>query len=700
MPRPDTPLHQLLDAAVARYRAGDFGAAQSLCEQALHAQPESARALHLAGLIAKQHAHWAQAIEYLARANQTEAHNPFILRDLAETYRQAGDSAAALPLLRLAIERAPELPDLYSALGLCSEAQGDFAAAVRAHAQVVALLPRSAAAHNNLGGAQRRAGDHEAAKSSFEAALALEPRLADACYNLGNLALEASQFDAAIAAFARYVDIDPGNPPAWNNLGAACLKTGAHARAIACFATAAGLAPGHPAAVNHAITLLHLGQQEAALAAFAAIQTAQANNPTYWRYYAMALLYLPDQAQTLRAVLQEFNQRFVLPLLSQTEPAWDFTPSKATTLRKLRIGYLSSDFREHPVARNLLPVLQHHDRSRFEIFLYASIGAPDAMTAQLQQACDHFQMVSHLDDASLAKQMREQGLDVLVLLAWRFDTNRPLVAAHRPAPVCVSYHDPGSSGMASIHYLIGDKILAPKSSAAEISERVLHLPSYYLHLPPTSAPPVTSLPSLEKNGLCFASFNNPAKLQPSVIALWAELLKRLPDARLVLKYQNIFADAYVREPLAAQFTALGVEPERVRFIAAQESLEDHLARYGEVDISLDPVPFNGSTTSFESLWMGVPIITLRGDTMVGRWGASILTQLGLSDWIASDSEAYLSIAAHWAQNQTDLSRLRADLRVRVATSRLCDAPRYTRHWERALRAMCARAGSKSPTRPV
>lgn len=691
MPRPDSPVNQLLDSAVAHYRAGDLRQAEALCQQALQAQPQSARALHLAGLINKQNGGLASAIALLSRANQAEPHNPFILRDLAEAHRQNGDAAKALPLLRLAIERAPELPDLYSALGLCFEAVGDFAGAVRAHTQVVELLPNVAAAHNNLGSAQRSAGEYDAAKRSFEAALALDPRLADAWYNLGNMALQDGRFEDAVAAFSRYVDIDANNAPAWNNLAAACLKTGANARAIACFATAARLAPGHPAAVNHAITLLHLGKQEAALAAFAAIREAQANNPGYWRYYAMALLYLPGQTQTLREILQELNQRFVLPALAQTEAVFEIMPNRATATRKLRIGYLSSDFREHPVARNLLPVLQQHDRSRFEIFLYASIGAPDAMTAQLQQACDHFQMVGHIADASLAQQMREQGLDVLVLLAWRFDTNRPLVAAYRPAPVCVSYHDPGTSGMSSIQYLIADHELAPKSSAGEFSERVLRLPNYYLHLPPSSAPPVTPLPSLNKDGLCFASLNNPAKLQPAVIALWAELLKRLPDAHLILKYQNIFADAYVREPLAAQFVALGIAPERLTFIAAQESLEDHLARYGAVDISLDPFPFNGSTTTFESLWMGVPVITLRGDTLVGRWGASILTPIGLSNWIAEDSEHYLRVAEYWAHHKADLAELRAGLRERVAGSALCDAPRYTRHWERALRALLGRA---------
>lgn len=683
----------MLDSAVMRFRAGEWAQAETLCLQALQSDPQHARALHLAGMIAKQNARWAQAEDFLNRANQAEPHNPFILRDLAETLRQSGDAAVALPLLEEAIARAPELPDLYSALGLCFEALGDGPAAVRAHGHVLHLLPESAAAHNNLGSAYRLAGQHDQAKRCFENALARDPQLADAWYNLGNIALESGKFADAIVAFARYVELDPGNAPAWNNLAAACLKTGAHGRAIACFAAAANLAPGHPAAVNHAITLLHLGQQEAALAAFSAIQSQHANNPTYWRYYAMALLYMPDSAERMRAVLAEFNQRFVAPALAQTAPG-HFGQSRPSQVRpslganrKFRIGYLSSDFRDHPVARNLLPLLQQHDRSQFEIFLYASIAQPDAMTAQLQAACDHFHLVAQISDAALAAQMRAQELDLLVVLAWRFDTNRPLVAAHKPAPLCVTYHDPGSSGMDCFHYLIADARLAPKSNAGEFSERVVRLPSYYLHQAPLDAPPVSALPSVSTAGLCFASFNNPAKIQPGVINLWAELLRLLPDARLLLKYQNMFADPYVREPFAARFAAAGIESERITFLAAQETRAQHLARYAQVDISLDTFAFNGSTTTFESLWMGVPVLSLHGASMVGRWGASILNQVNLPDWIAADELDYLRIAQLWASDKAKLAALRAGLRQRVAASALCNAPRYARHWERTLKAM-------------
>ncbi|MDP1682119.1 MAG: tetratricopeptide repeat protein [Burkholderiales bacterium] len=683
MPRPDTPLNQQLDTAVARYRAGDLAQAEALCAQALAEKPDHARALHLAGAIAKQSGQIQAACDFLARANQAEAHNPFILRDLAEAMRLAGQPEQALSLLEQAIHRAPELPDLFSALGLTCEALGQIDAAIRAHTRAAELLPQHAGAQNILGSAYRKAGKLAEAQRHFEAALALDPRMADALYNLGNVALETGQYAAAIAAYSRYVEVDPNNAQGWNNLAAACLKNRAYARAIACFDTAVRIQANHPAALNLAITLTHLGRHEEALAAFERCKEAQAGNPNYWRYYAMALLYLPNTDAALRSVLQEINQRFAAPIFAKaTAPT-----TKPLAGRKLRIGYVSSDFREHPVARNLLPVLQQHDRARFEIYLYANIGAPDAMSERLMATSDQFRLISQLNDAQAAEQIREDEIDVLVILAWRFDVNRPLIAAHRAAPVCVNFHDPGTTGMSGFDYVIADSVLVPKRGTQWFSERVARLPSYYLHQPLSDAPLVNPLPALQNGYLTFASFNNPAKLNAAVIALWSQLLTALPSARLILKYKELFADPYVREHVTTQFAQHGISADRLTLDAADESAADHLARYHAVDISLDPFPFNGSTTSFESLWMGVPVLTLAGEAMVSRWGASILTRAGLTELITDNESSFLQAAQTFAADLPRLAALRGSLRSQVEASALCDAPRYTRHWERLLRCM-------------
>ena len=317
MPRPNTPLNRQLDTAVARFRAGDLIQAEALCTQALAHQPDHARALHLAGVISKQVGQLQAAVDFLARANQAELHNPFILRDLAEALRLIGQPEAALSLLEEAIHHAPELPDLFSALGLTCEALGQIDAAIRAHSRAAELLPQHAGAQNILGSAYRKAGQLAEAQRHFEAALVLDPRLADALFNLGNIALESGQYTAAIAAYSRYVELDPNNAPGWNNLAAACLKNRAYARAIACFDTASRIQPSHPAGLNLAVTLTHLGRHEEAMAAFERCRSTQAGNPNYWRYYAMALLYLPGTDAALRRVLHELDQRFAAPIYAQ-----------------------------------------------------------------------------------------------------------------------------------------------------------------------------------------------------------------------------------------------------------------------------------------------------------------------------------------------------------------------------------------------
>ena len=689
MPRPDTPVNKRLDAAVAYYRAGDLAQAEALCAAVLVEHTKHARALHLAGVIAKQSKQLQAAVEYLSRANQAEAHNPFILRDLAEAMRLIGEPEAALTLLEQAIHHAPTLPDLFSALGLSCEALGQIDAAIRAHTRAAELLPQHAGAQNILGSIYRKAGKPTEAQRHFEAALMLDPHLVDALFNLGSLTLESGQYAAAVDAYSRYVALNPNNAPAWNNLAAACLKSRAYARAIACFDTASRIQPSHTAGLNLAVTLTHLGRHKEALAAFERCRDAQAGNPNYWRYYAMALLYLPDTDAALRKVLHEFDQRFIAPIYTQaTKPT-----TKALAGRKLRIGYVSSDFREHPIARNLLPVLQQHDRSRFEIYLYANIGAPDAMSERLMQVSDEFRLINLLNDTEAAAQIREDEIDVLVILAWRFDVNRPLVAAHRPAPVCISFHDPGTTGMHGFDYVIADSVLVPKRSMQWFSERVLRLPSYYLHQPISDAPPVNELPALKNSYLTFASFNNPAKLNAAVIALWSQLLTVLPTARLILKYKDLFADVYVRENIAHQFMEHGINVERLSFDAADESIAAHLARYHAIDICLDTFPFNGSTTTFESLWMGVPVLTLAGEAMVSRWGAALLTQVGLTEYIAFNEGDYLRTAERLAADPTRLAALRGMLRGQVQVSSLCNAPRYTRHVERLLRCVSNRNAS-------
>jgi protein O-GlcNAc transferase len=287
-------------------------------------------------------------------------------------------------------------------------------------------------------------------------------------------------------------------------------------------------------------------------------------------------------------------------------------------------------------------------------------------------------------DAQVAEQVMADGIDVLVLLAGRFDRNRPLVASHRAAPVQVSFHDPGTSGVPGMDYLIADPVLVPRRPQERFSERVVRLPWFYIHAPLAEVA-IGESPSQGTGRVTFGSFNNPAKVSAEVLGLWRRVLEAVPGSVLRVRFKNWFSNAGLRARFEA---ALGAA--RVEFETAEAGLEGHLGSYNGIDVGLDPYPFTGSTTTFEALWMGVPVVTLLGESMAGRWSGSMLRAVGLDDLVASSAEDYVRVAAALAGATARRAALRASLRERVRRSPLCDGAGRARQLERLYRALWRR----------
>ena len=351
---------------------------------------------------------------------------------------------------------------------------------------------------------------------------------------------------------------------------------------------------------------------------------------------------------------------------------------------------MSSDFRYHPVGRNIVPLIGCHDRSKFEIYLYGNVLRPDSVTEWFKSTADAWRSIVGVTDQAAAEMIRHDEIDILVLLAGRFDDNRPLIAAYRAAPVQVSFHDPVTSGLKAMDYLFTDHGLSPRDTKEQFTERLVHLPTFYVHPPSINKPDVGLLPAREKGYVTFGSFNNPSKVNEKVVALWARVLHAVPGSRLTMKYQNIFENESLRRRFLSLFLAHGIEAQRLDLVSASDTGEQHMARYAAIDIALDTFPFTGSTTTFEALWMGVPVITLLGDHMVARWSGAILKKLHLDELIANTEAEYVEIVQGLAQNLDHLESLRAGLRERVAKSPLCDEKRRARQIERAYRWMWAK----------
>ena len=365
----------------------------------------------------------------------------------------------------------------------------------------------------------------------------------------------------------------------------------------------------------------------------------------------------------------------------------DSLTNDPTPDRRLRVGYLSSDFRDHPVGHNILPLFTSHDRMKFEVYCYADVMRPDGMTELFQSTTDHWHTIVGKSDAEVSKMVGADGIDVLVCLAGRFDSNRPLVCAHRAAPVQVSYHDGPTSGLEEMDYLLTDNFLNPPDTKEMFTEELYRLPVFFQYPPIEEAPPVVAPPSAQAGFITFGSFNNPAKVNDEVIRLWAEVLKSVAGSRLLLKYRNWYDQASLHDRVVARFAACGIDQDRIKFATSLDTIEEHLGHYGEVDIALDPFPFNGATTTFQALWMGVPVVSLASETFIRRAAGSILHYGGLGELVVDTPEAYVVCARELSGDPARLEALRTNLREQIVRSPLCDAATYARSVETAYREM-------------
>jgi predicted O-linked N-acetylglucosamine transferase (SPINDLY family) len=356
--------------------------------------------------------------------------------------------------------------------------------------------------------------------------------------------------------------------------------------------------------------------------------------------------------------------------------------------RKLRIGYVSPDFREHSVAYFIEPILAAHERNHFEIYCFSDVHRPDAVTARLKGYADKWLDISACSDEAVAEMIRQECIDILIDLAGHTSHHRLMVFARKPAPVQATYLGyPATTGMSAMDYRLTDEWADPAGQERYHSEQLLRLPGGFLcYTPSSAAPQVASLPH-EKNGyISFGCFNHLSKVTPEVIVVWSQILQQLPGSHLVLKHISL-QDAKVRERYLQMFEENGVNRDRIDTLDWSASVREHLSCYSLVDIALDTFPYNGTTTSCEALWMGVPVVCLKGKVHAGRVGLSLLESGGRQEWVAGSREGYVSLALQLAADPEGLIDLRAGLRQELAASSLCDRSATTHALEDVYRNM-------------
>jgi len=528
-------------------------------------------------------------------------------------------------------------------------------------------------------------GDWHAAAKRYRALIAAAPDFPPAYVNLASVLLAGRDAEGAMLTAANAATRFPGFLLIYAVAGEAALQLGQPFAASNGFAAA--LSGGEDANLRAklALALQAQGRATEAAANFALARRAAPDDAAIASAALFSGQYDP-QASPAQALAEAAN--WPRPAARAPRPA----PRDRDADRRLRVGYVSPDFANHSCAYFLAPLLAAHDRHAVEIFAYSDVGAPDGVTAAFKALDLRWRDMAGKSDDAFITQVRDDGIDVLVDCAGHTTGNRLTAFARRPAPVQVTWLGyPASTGLDCFDARFVDEVTDPADALA--SENLVRIAGGFLaYLPPPFAPDPGPPPFEATGRITFGSFNNLPKITPRVVAMWAQTLRAVPDSRLIVKAKGLDENA-TRERYAAMFGAHGLDGSRVEFVGFVGDIAAHIARYRSIDIALDTFPYNGTTTTCEALWMGVPVVTLAGDRHAARVGASLLARVGLDRLIAADPSDFARICAALAADRKALAALRGTLRAHMAASPLCDGRRLAREFEAAYRGLWRRVVS-------
>jgi predicted O-linked N-acetylglucosamine transferase (SPINDLY family) len=616
-----------LDDAVASFR------------QALHIDPGNAllhynlgHALQTQGQLRAAAASYRQAIALAPQHVES-------LSNLGHTLLALNDVEQAVECYRRALSCAPDLAEMHFNLGAALNRQGKLDEAIECYCNAIARFADYAQAHCNLGAAWLAKGRFDDAVASYRRAIAINPKLTEAHYNLG-IALQAQdQLDAALASYLRALELQPNFVEGYCNLGNALRAQGRLDDAVECYQTALAIKPDYANAYSN---LLFLFGYHATLAPAEYLARARG-----WELACIA----PQLRQAAHEKLFERS-----PLAG----------------RRLKVGYVSGDFRKHAVSYFMEQLFAQHDRSRVELYAYSNNRTHDAVSERLNLLAEHWIPISDLSDAEVCERIAADGIDVLVDLAGHSAHNRLGVFARRAAPVQATYLYFASSGLSEMDYWIGDAMLTPPELDGHFSEQVWRLPRTWLAYRTIAAAPAPNWQAARDGALWLGCFNNLGKITPQTLRLWAQVLHALPEAHLLLKNKDL-GDTNNRQRILSELAAHGIAAERIELQPASD-WADYMAQHDRLDIALDPIgAHGGGTSTCDALWMGVPVIHLLGDHAGARFAASLLQAIGHSEWFAHSEAEYIEKTLALARNVALRQQLRAEQRETMARSPLCDA---------------------------
>jgi protein O-GlcNAc transferase len=741
-------IQQALAAGTQLQKAGRFDEAEKIYRQLLAQDPNSPDALHLMGVLLSQRGQHQPGIDLIRRAIAVYPAGGMYYANLARILVTAQRPDEAIVAYQQAAALQPNDSQAYNDLGNALFTARRVEEAITAYRRAVEIQPDSASAWSNLGNALQVSGQHAEALDCCKKALAIQPDYVEALGVRGNVLCDLNQLDEAIAEFKKAIALRPDKPEMYNNLGLGLVRRGLYDEAIAAVDKAIALQPEYANAwSNRAKVLRDCSRlEEAAAAAYRALAispnhaAARLNLATIFldsarlgeairsarrvielspdmagvhnllgnamkddgsiagaiacfdralalkpdeaavhsnRVYAME--FLPDCSE--QAIFNEqrrWNAAFGVPLKHLIRRA----ENDRSADRKIRVGYVSPNFHLHAESFFVVPLLESHEHAQFEIHCYSDVIRADSVTERSRRCADVWHHCLGLTDDELAGQIRGDQIDILVDLSMHMARNRELVFARKPAPVQVAWLAyPGGTGLDAMDYRITDPWIDPPGIDESVyCERSIRLPSSWVCYDPLSE----ILPSAARTGeaVCFGSINNPCKLNEPLLRLWARVIQAVPNSRLLLQ---VLGDDH-RQRILDLYRSLDISRERLEFVG-RCGRGEYLRLYDRIDICLDPLPYNGITTTCDALWMGVPVVTLAGKTAAGRAGVSILMNVGLGELVAREADEFVNIARSLAMDHSRRVDLRSTLRQRLQKSPLMDGRGFARDMESAYRQM-------------
>jgi len=713
------PSHQQLNTLLKYYQTGKFVDAKKLALSISKKFPKHQFAWKVLSAIYNRTNKISEALYAIQKSVLLNPNDIDSQKNLAFILQQLGKFNEAEETYRKMLTLKCNHLEIYNYLGIVQHKQGKLIQAEKSYKKIIELKPDLAEAYNNLGNILNEQGKLIEAEESFKKAIILKPEYVDAYYNmgimlndqrkyneaeesykkalslkpdhvetynnLGNTLKEQSKFIEAEASYKKALALKPDHIETYNNLGCMFIDQGKFFEAEACLRKAISLNPDYTEAYsNLGNTLQGIGKIEEAIENY---DKAIKLNINYANAYHNKNLCLNYSSLYSPLYIYKQHLKFEKQFGSVKIKRSQNLKIKKEINKRLRIGYVSGDFRKHSVSYFFKPLLENHNNNVVETFCYYNNIFTDKITKDIIKTCDHWRSIFGITYSEVSKLIRADKIDILVDLSGHTDNNSLLVFTQKPAPIQVTWLGyPNTTGLSTIDYRFTDLITDPMGETDGFySEKLLRLPNGFLCFQGDKKIIFQSeLPQNRKDYITFGSFNNSSKITPQVINVWSKILHLVPKSKLILKCNKF---KYNKDYFFKLFKDKGLTDDRIQFYEHLPNTNDHLDLYNSIDIGLDPFPYNGATTTCEALWMGVPVITLLGNRHVARVGASILTNVNLKDFIAKDIDSYIKLAADMSVNTKKLKEIRKTLRGSMQKSPLCDARSFAADVETAYKNM-------------